>query len=85
MIIIGGEQRFVKSTVWLKIQGAKTVIRSASHTEDPQILVATVKKKISRPGDLIYAICVPLMKTMVTSDCATKHHPYVLVSWSSAR
>jgi len=53
-----GEHRFEKSTGWLKIQGAITVIQKKFHTEDSQILVAT-GKKFSRPGDLMYAIYAP--------------------------
>jgi len=48
MMIIRGEQRFEKSTGWLKIEGAITVIRSRFHTEDSQILVATVNNLVAQ-------------------------------------
>jgi len=37
-----------KSSSHVKIQGARSVIRSTFHTEDPQILLATVQNRVTQ-------------------------------------
>jgi hypothetical protein len=46
-MIIRGEQRLEKSTGWLKIIGAITVMRRKFNAEDSQILVATLKNLVA--------------------------------------